>query len=172
MKNRSTYIYEEGFTILESIVAIFILSLGSVALCIGGSTFFSHITELRSHYLFLSQAAQFDALLREEVALVEIPFWEHSVALEPEGKACTLPFLKGNKESCLQICFDSKGLCVSLDSDTPVIYTALRNGTITPIVKEDITTGITVLLYDTKKTVYECKALFGGLPITDEEADE
>ncbi|WP_020614488.1 hypothetical protein [Sediminispirochaeta bajacaliforniensis] len=172
MKNRSTCIYEEGFTILESIVAIFILSLGSVVVCIGGSTFFSHITELRNHYLFLSQAAQFDVLLREEVALIEIPFWEHSIVLEPESKACTLPFLKGDKESCLQICFDERGLGVSTNSDTPIIYTALTDGTITPIVKENITTGITVLLYDTKKTVYECKALFGGFPIIDEEADE
>ncbi len=153
---------EEGFTLTETVIAVFILSLGSLLLFIGGQKLFSSFNAVREKQIFLRESMQAGMLLKDSFNEIQIPFWEEYPESGSSNKLLELPYLNGNRDSFLRLSFGEDGLSVERNDELQIVYKNLKNGQFEPVMVDEITAGINIVFFDAHGNAYEYKLLFGS----------
>ncbi len=161
MKNKLSEL-EEGFTLTETVIAVFILSLASILLFMGGQKLFVSFNSIMDTNIFLKEAAQADILLKDLCNDIQIPFWEEYPEYVSDSKSIELPYLKGNKDSVIKIAFTAEGLNIKRDDETQLVFQNLKIGYFEPLIVDEITYGIQIILIDSDQKDYRYKLLFGS----------
>jgi|GEM_PF-4797039 len=157
--------FEEGFTLIEAVIAVFILSLGSYLIYLGGHRLYKGFNDLKDRNLFITEAAQCNNLLKTSLNDIRFPYWAPSLSINSSVDEVTLQYLDGDKDSTLSMSFTENGFQILIDEENFIIYKTLSNGYIAPIINDKTITGLNVVFISEKENEYECKALFGGIPI-------
>ena len=164
MKNKQKA-FEEGFTLTEAVVAILILSLASVLLFIGGHRFLESYDDIKARNIFISEAVQCDSMLKTSLNDIRIPYWERELEINTAENMVVLPYLGGNKDAEISLSFSDMGFRISLDEENFIIYSSITDGDIYPFKIDGITIGLSIILFDARNNEYECRALFGSIPL-------
>ncbi len=161
MKNKLS-VLEEGFTLTETVVAVFILSLASLLLFMGGQKLFVSFNSILEKNIFLKEAVQADILLEKLCNDIQIPFWEEYPVFQSESKSIELPYSKGSKDSVIKLAFTAEGLNIKGNDETQIVFHNLKIGYFEPLIIDEITCGIQIILIDSNQNACRYKLLFGS----------
>ncbi len=164
MKNNWKSTLEEGFTIIEALAAIIIISLGSFLLVLGGQRMLENLIKLRTERLFLSELFLCNEILKESVNQIEIPFWYSELSIPFDSKQVSLPFFQGDPDSFLDMSFTNNGLYITYPPDSTIYFSSIDDGFIAPLIKNGLLVGVSLKITK-KSTVYKSHALFGSVAL-------
>ena len=163
---RTRYFFrmEEGFTLLETLSAVFILSLGSLFLVAGGRRLLNHVAAVKAEDLFLSELILCDKLLKRAAMEVDIPFWAAPPALDTEGIELSLPYHRGDAEGGLTLSAGDEGFRLTYGSQKTIFFPSLKGANFSALEKGGLLLGIAVD-FPLGNKIYRIQAPFGSLPL-------
>ncbi|MBI9104824.1 MAG: prepilin-type N-terminal cleavage/methylation domain-containing protein [Spirochaetales bacterium] len=99
--------WDAGFTLLETLTALVIISTGLMLTFIIGSKIFETVLSLNNTSLFLRELKSCEALLNRETENIILPWWEKGNCLEISPDKVILPYYHGNIEEKFILSFES-----------------------------------------------------------------
>ena len=164
MKNSWITTLEDGFTILEALAAIIIISLGSFLLVFGGQRMLVNIIKFQTERIFLSELQLCSEILKESVNQIEIPFWQSEMDIQFDSNLVSIPFYQGYPDRYLDLSFNNNGFYITYPPDSTIFFNSITNGFITPLMKNGLVVGVSLEI--TKESiVYKSQALFGSVAL-------
>lgn len=101
---------EQGFTILETLTAIGVISLSTLLLLMVLYSSMVHSVRSRETLIGAAKVLRMDEGLRNHIASINIPYWERAresiTSMEP-GASLEIPWYEGDPERILQIRINS-----------------------------------------------------------------
>jgi prepilin-type N-terminal cleavage/methylation domain-containing protein len=96
---------EDGFTFMEVIVAMAIMSLIGVSMWLGFTAAVKLIHRIPESTQMMQEFLGLDNMLREHVSRISIPFWEPQLDYYIDSSAAQFPFYEGIKTKYLLVEF-------------------------------------------------------------------
>jgi prepilin-type N-terminal cleavage/methylation domain-containing protein len=91
-----------GFTLIESLVAMTVVSLVMIILALSLSSSTGAMKKAKDRALFGIRLLRADSLLRDRIGAVAIPWWEKAVP-ETEESSVTIPWYQGEREGYVRL---------------------------------------------------------------------
>jgi prepilin-type N-terminal cleavage/methylation domain-containing protein len=108
---------EDGFTIMEVLVAMAIMSILAVTVWVGFSAAVNLIRAVPGSVELVQGYIAMDTVLREYVSRVMPPFWQPELDYYIDSSSVVFPFYEGEEERSLQIEFYDNHLIISTFSE-------------------------------------------------------
>jgi prepilin-type N-terminal cleavage/methylation domain-containing protein len=116
--------HDEGFTLLETLTAIAVISIAGLALLSGVSIATRALEKAKTRAMYAARLLSADERLRELIGQVAIPYWERNAGLVVRNEAAyaaalELPWYQGQKDAVLRIAFVKRDAQTMLEINTP-----------------------------------------------------
>jgi len=105
---------EQGFTLIEAITMIAVISVLGVVLWSGATLAMRAVDNMGSYLDGSSAFLQAENALREKCAAVRFPYWAGRCEVEIDETSASIPYYKGQKDSELRLEFKDHMLWVSI----------------------------------------------------------
>ena len=103
---------ERGFTYIEVMVALIILSLAGVLIWQGVSASGKLLDKISARSSSTMRLMQTEEAVREFVGRIKIPFWMSTMDLEGEEGEITVPFYEGRNDTFLVMKYEDSSLII------------------------------------------------------------
>jgi prepilin-type N-terminal cleavage/methylation domain-containing protein len=158
MKNNS----EDGFTLLETLAAMGIISivLTSLAMTLPSSS--AALEKSKKNLLFGVKFLRADTIIRKRVGAIAIPYWEHPI-LDTDSSSLTIPWYQGKQNVNLRLIAEGKTLLLETEGaleDEKITLIDGLDGSEISILRDDqkIPYGIGIVLFHNQNTYHSFSA--------------
>lgn len=103
---------DKGFTYIEMMVALIILSLAGVLVWQGISAAGKLLDKISARSSETMRLMQTEETVRELVGRIKIPFWMSTMELEEEEGEIAIPFYEGRSDNLLVIKYEDSSLII------------------------------------------------------------
>jgi prepilin-type N-terminal cleavage/methylation domain-containing protein len=111
--------HDDGFTLVETLTAIAVISIAGLALLSGVSTATRALEKAKARAMYATRLLNADERLRELIGQVAIPFWERNADILAHAETLELPWYQGQKDAVLRIVFVKRDAQTMLEINTP-----------------------------------------------------
>jgi prepilin-type N-terminal cleavage/methylation domain-containing protein len=111
--------HDEGFTLVETLTAIAVISIAGLALLSGVSMATRTLEKAKTRAIHATRLLNADERLRELIGQVAIPFWERNAGFAVRNETLELPWYQGQKDAILRITFVKRDAQTMLEINTP-----------------------------------------------------
>jgi hypothetical protein len=162
---------EEGFTITETLMAVSIVSLaGMIALALL-SVSDKGIEKLKENLDFAIRLLNTDALMRLNIGMIVIPFWEENVTFIEDNSSIQIPWYKVKSRDYLRFFWDEHSLGMESGNEKEkkswflIENPKLEHISVSALINEEgLPYGLDIA-YTYDKREYHTKASFGSWPV-------
>jgi hypothetical protein len=169
--------WNEGFTILEGVIALSIISvIGFIALSLPGSAV-KTLNRSLGPLLFTFRALQAEAIIRDRVNAVQIPFWDKTAELRgdlsPGASRVIIPWYQGDPRGMLRISGENRALVIETTREgmTETLRIPVNQDSLSLSIlrtNEGVPFGIGInCVYQGR--VFYIRAPFAGIPLKEAE---
>lgn len=111
-----------GISTVEALVAVAIIAIAGGALLAGSTGAMRALARAKNTAKTSITILKIDALLRKNIGMVRIPYWERDAVIKTDGISAELPWFDGKPESVLRLyVVDNTFMIETPNADTPVI---------------------------------------------------
>ena len=156
--------FQEGFSLIEALTALAILSLGTFSCVYGGYKIIDKLQTVRTERTYYSELYQCNNILNNLVGSIQLPFWfKGNYILYQNESLIEIPYVDGIASSSLIFNFDDQGLHCRTNNKSIISFKALNTGKISAIEKHNTIIGIQIDFFHNEKS-YPMGFLFGSIP--------
>jgi hypothetical protein len=168
MRNKTNR--EGGFTLIETVAAVGIISIVLSVLAIAAASSFSRMNDPVDFLLFGIKLLRADTLARNGIEAVAVPYWELNFDPGTREQSLVIPWYGGRKTDRLGLLFSQDGELI-METETQgkttrqVLMNNLDDAAITLWKDEtQVPRGIDIM-YRYHGRVYQTRSAFGASPI-------
>ncbi len=105
---------QDGYTLMETVTAIFVLSIIMYSFTLGASTVFKHAGTHWQTFRSLNLRFSLHNVFTGTMSRISPPFWEqHNIEISPSGITASIPYLDGTHNSILLLDLQDGRLIIS-----------------------------------------------------------
>ncbi|ULQ59086.1 prepilin-type N-terminal cleavage/methylation domain-containing protein [Brucepastera parasyntrophica] len=119
---------EEGFTFMEVLVAIAIISIIGLSLLWGIASISDSVTRARENARLALSLLKADEYIRERTAEIRIPYWERNITFESSGSSASIPWYQGDKNAYLRFFTENNTVYAETEFNGETAKLALLTG--------------------------------------------
>lgn len=163
MKSRRPLQGNEGFTLLETVIASLALAAIGLVLVVMSSSVIRASLAAQVKARGAATALLVDKAIREAVESVSPPFWARTFKVDVSESACIIPYAGGVADALVTIAAKDTALSIGT-AEKSVLVSGVELKTITGIGEDGAPLGISVI-YRSYGKEYETRACFSSFPL-------
>ena len=161
--NKNTTKNDSGFTLIETLIAITLVSLIGLPVFMVTSDTVTFTGKIKDLNRWNKELIQLERVLRKSVGEVQIPFWISDIELTEEAGTMTIPYWNGDADLLLEIEIEDTAFKIT----TPEGNTIFKgyDGVEFDILKDSQsrTIGLSILMKKSKREDVEFQCTFGAI---------
>jgi hypothetical protein len=161
--------HEEGSTILDTLMALGIIGLVGVIILSLLSSSVKGIERARENLNFGVKLLMVDELIRLNMMMINIPYWDRMAALIRDNNYIEIPWFSGKSRSYLRFFWDEHSLGMESGNDkreeTWFLLEDLDHADVSVLFNEQKLPYGLDIAYTYNGTEYHTKASFGSCPV-------
>ncbi len=156
--------FEEGFTLLETLAAIAVISVGLLLAGWGGYQLNKRIQDVSETTKFLNELSACEKYFTESVNRIRYPYWARFSIDSMSDREITIPFYEGVENDSLKLAFMEEGLVITGPEIESMVFRRLDEGSFFIIGSGEEPRGLGISLSHNGDT-YLLNALLGSVPM-------
>jgi prepilin-type N-terminal cleavage/methylation domain-containing protein len=163
LKTRNTIKNSSGFTLIETLIAITLVSLIGIPVFMVTSDTVTFTGKIKDLNRWNKELIQLERILRKSVGEIQIPFWISDIELTEETGAMSIPYWNGDADLLLEMKIEDTTFKITTP-ERSIIFKGY-DGVEFDILKDSQswTIGLSINVKKTKREDVEFQCTFGAI---------